>query len=89
MPLNAVFNFLMGIYRHKLLQIHSIRTRDNRHKLQYGKLQLDGMKNICRIKVVKPWSRLPRESMKTPLLWFFKLNMTSNSFEQPDLIMKI
>lgn len=57
----AVFNFLMGTCRHKLL--YSRRARDTRHKLPHGKLQLHSMKNICRIKVVKLWNRLPRERL--------------------------
>lgn len=66
-PLFAVSHYLVGGYREDVvrhfLEVHNERTRDDSHKLQQEKFQLDVKKPLfflfASVRVVQHWNRGP------------------------------
>jgi len=52
--------------------VPSNTTRGNGHKLKQRKLQPNMRKNFFTLRVMEPWSRLPREVVDSPSLEVFK-----------------
>ncbi|KAK4826466.1 LOW QUALITY PROTEIN: hypothetical protein QYF61_009193 [Mycteria americana] len=74
--LTAAFQNLKGAYKKDGDRLFSRaccdRTRGNGFKLKEGRLRLDIRKTFFTIRVVKYWSRLPREVVDAPSLETFK-----------------
>jgi len=45
----------------------SIRTRDNRHKLEHSKFCANMRKKLFTLRRTEQWNRLPREAVKSTL----------------------
>jgi len=75
----AAFRYLKGAYRKDERNIFSRaccnRTRSNGFKLREGRFRLDIRKKFFTIRVVKHWSRLPREVVEAPFLEIFKVRL--------------
>jgi len=52
--------------------VPSDRTRGNGHRLKQRKFQLNMRKNFFPLRVMEPWTRLPREVVDSPSLEIFK-----------------
>ena len=53
----------------------SDRTRGNIYKLKEGRFKLDIRKKLFTMRVIRHWSRLPKEAMDTPSLKVFKVRL--------------
>jgi len=77
--LTAAFQYLKGDYkkdRDKLFsRAYSDRTRGNGFKLKEGRFRLDVRKQFFTMRVVKHWTRLPREVVDAPSLETFKARL--------------
>jgi len=75
----AAFQYLKGAYRKGGENIFSRaccdRTRSNGFKLREGRPRLDTRKKFSTIRVVKYWTRLPREVVDAPSLETFKARL--------------
>jgi len=77
--LTAAFQYLKGAYRkdgeNTFSRACCDRTRSNGFKLREGGFRLDRRKKFFTIRVVKHWSRLPREVVDAPSLETFKARL--------------
>jgi len=75
----VAFQYLKGAYRKDGENIFSRaccdRTRSNGFKLREDTFRLDIRKKFFTIRVVKPWHRLPRETVEAPSLGIFKAGL--------------
>jgi len=56
-------------------RVFSDRTRENGCKLKEGRFRLVIRKKLFTMRVVRPWSRLPREAVAAPSLAVFKARL--------------
>ena len=72
----ALFQYLKAAYSESGAGLFSVvtgeRTRENGLKLHQGKFRLDIMKNFFTERVVKHWSKFPREVVESPSINVFK-----------------
>ncbi|KFQ03656.1 hypothetical protein N329_00793, partial [Haliaeetus albicilla] len=77
--LTATFQYLKESYKKHGAKPFSraccYRTRGNGFKLKEGRFRLDIRKKFVRMRVVKHWSRLPREVVDAPSLETFKVRL--------------
>jgi len=77
--LTAAFQYLKGAYRKDGGNLFSKaccnRTRGNDFKLGESRFRLDMRRKVFTLRVVKHWSRLPREVVETPSLETFKARL--------------
>ncbi|KFQ84506.1 hypothetical protein N337_01851, partial [Phoenicopterus ruber ruber] len=75
----AAFQYLKGAYRKDgdrlFSRACSNRTRGNGFKLKEGRYRLDIRHNLFTVRVVKHWTRLPREVVEAPSLETFKVRL--------------
>jgi len=75
----AALQYLKGAYEkdgHKhFSRACSDRTRSNGFKLKEGRFRLDVRKKFFTMRVVKHWTRLPREVVDASCLETFKLRL--------------
>ena len=64
------FRHLAQYFKH-----HCNRTRRNGFKLKEDRSRLDAMKKFFTMRVVKHWTRLPREVVDAPFLETFKVRL--------------
>ncbi|KAK4811240.1 hypothetical protein QYF61_022137 [Mycteria americana] len=84
----AAFQYLKGAYKKDgdrlFSRACSDRTRGNGFKLKEGRFRLDIRKKCFMMRVVKHWSRLPREVVDAPSLETFKARR-QYGLEKPEL----
>ncbi|GAB0206047.1 hypothetical protein GRJ2_003070300 [Grus japonensis] len=72
----VAFQYLKEAYKKAekgvFIRESSDRTRGNGLKLREGRFRLDIKKEICTVRVVRYWNRLPREAVDVPSLEVFK-----------------
>ena len=75
----AAFQYLKGAYKKAgeglFTRACSDRTRGNGLKLKEGRFRLDVRKKFFTVRVVRHWSRLPREAVDAPSLEVFKARL--------------
>jgi len=75
----AAFQYLKGAYKNDRNKVFSRaccnRTRGNHFKLREGKFRLDIRRKFFTMRVVKHWTRLPREVVDAPSLEKFKARL--------------
>ncbi|GAB0188822.1 protein FAM13A [Grus japonensis] len=75
----AAFQYLKGVYRKAgeglFTRAWSDRTRGNGFKLKEGQFRLDVRKKFFTVRVVRHWTRLPREVVAAPSLEVFKARL--------------
>ncbi|KAK4818410.1 hypothetical protein QYF61_012331 [Mycteria americana] len=75
----VAFQYLKGAYKKDEDKLFSRaccdRTRGNGFKLQEGRFRLDIRKKFFTMRVVKHWTRLPREVVDAPSLETFKVRL--------------
>ena len=75
----AAFQYLKGAYKKDGDALFSRacrdRTRGNGFKLKESRFRLDTRKKCFKLRVVKPWPRLPREVADAPSLDMFKVRL--------------
>jgi len=77
--LTAAFQYLKGAYKKNRDRLFSRaccnRTRGNGFKLKGGRFRLGTRKKFFKIRVVKPWHRLPGEVVGAPSLETFEVRL--------------
>jgi len=77
--LRTAFQYLKGSYRTNggrfFSRVHGHRTRGNGFKLKEGRFRLDIRKKSLIVRVMKHWSRLPRDVVDAPSLENFKVRL--------------
>ncbi|KAK4831784.1 hypothetical protein QYF61_019097 [Mycteria americana] len=75
----VAFQYLKGAYRKDgeglFIKECSDRTSSNGFKLKAGRFRLDSKKKFFTVRVVRHWSRLPREVVDAPSLEVFKARL--------------
>ena len=75
----GAFKYLKGVYKKAgeghFFRACSDKTRSNGFKLKEGRFRLDIRKTFFTMRMVKHWSRLPREVVDAPSLETFKVRL--------------
>ena len=75
----VAFQYLKGAYKQEgerlFIRVDSDRTRGNGFKLRQGRFRLDIRRKFFTQRVVKHWSRLPKEVVDAPSLEAFKARL--------------